>query len=244
MTKLSENWLTDGHIDFEYKKYVVLAYLQYANKEFSEVRLYPCLNELVQHYRNLLRLKDSSEVLKAGFPKQLTKADFEKFQLSYERVVEDDEVMKELEQIVHFALPRFKGLLEDGREIYEHIEQHLAIHPVGLTSLYPEEGYLFISEGKSKETKVYQYQIALFESAQERYRAIHTTYLESVRHSLSKTYENIKIQLVSKHRTLPNPATFLIEAALPFPLEASLLPVAKRMLVKYLYRPEPLPHNS
>jgi hypothetical protein len=41
MEKLKENWLTEGLIDFEYKKYVLLAYLKSVKESFSRVELYP-----------------------------------------------------------------------------------------------------------------------------------------------------------------------------------------------------------
>ena len=50
MDKLSENWITEKHIDLEYKRYVLLAYLQHVSEQFEEVRLYPALSELVNHY--------------------------------------------------------------------------------------------------------------------------------------------------------------------------------------------------
>ena len=41
MPKLSKDWITEKHIDFEYKKYVLLAYLQEVEKHFEMTSLYP-----------------------------------------------------------------------------------------------------------------------------------------------------------------------------------------------------------
>ena len=38
---LNSTWLTDGLIDLEYKKYVLLAYLKNARDSFDRVELYP-----------------------------------------------------------------------------------------------------------------------------------------------------------------------------------------------------------
>ena len=46
MSSLSTNWITEKHIDFEYKKYVLLGYLQHVNESFTENKLYPSLSEL------------------------------------------------------------------------------------------------------------------------------------------------------------------------------------------------------
>ena len=53
MKNLSENWITEGWVDFEYKKYVLLAYLQHVESQVKEGKLYPPLGELVQHYSKL-----------------------------------------------------------------------------------------------------------------------------------------------------------------------------------------------
>jgi hypothetical protein len=57
MEKLSKDWLTQGLIDFEYKKYLLMAYLQTVKSSFGKVELYPFLADLVFHYRNLQAVK-------------------------------------------------------------------------------------------------------------------------------------------------------------------------------------------
>jgi hypothetical protein len=41
MNQLNRDWLTQGLIDFEYKKYVLLGYLKTVKGSFSRVELYP-----------------------------------------------------------------------------------------------------------------------------------------------------------------------------------------------------------
>jgi hypothetical protein len=48
------------------------------------------------------------------------------------------------------------------------------------------------------------------------------------------TYESIKSELIWNRTVLPNPAVYGIETELRFPIEETLLPIAKRRLVKYL----------
>ena len=59
---LSKNWITEGIIDFEYKKYILLAYLQHIKSEFDERKLYPMLSDLFFHYQNLLQFKENKYV--------------------------------------------------------------------------------------------------------------------------------------------------------------------------------------
>lgn len=235
MKELKKDWLTQDLIDFEYKKFILLAYLQEVKTNFTDRKLYPYFSDLIFHYRNLLSIKENKSILFENFPKQISKADFEKLTISYHKIIGDDYVMAEIEAIVTYAIPKLKDILTEGKDIYEYVEENLAITPVGISPLYPDEGYLFITEPNDKETRIYQYQITIFESADERYRGVHTTYLESVRRSLANTYENIKIDLTRRYKQLPNPATYMVEAKISLPLNETLLPIAKRVLVKYIY---------
>lgn len=47
--------------------------------------------------------------------------------------------------------------------------------------------------------------------------------------------KNIKSDLLRYNKNLPNPATYVIESELTLPFEDTLLPLAKRTLVKYLH---------
>src|SRR5215211_2918361 len=100
MKKLSETWFADGYIDFELKKYTLLAYLQEINKYFNENKLYPQLADVIFHYNNLTAFKKNKRYLQEQFPKRLSGIQLQKLQLLYEQMIEDDDLMKELEDII------------------------------------------------------------------------------------------------------------------------------------------------
>lgn len=234
MKSLAHNWLTEGLMDFEYKKYILLAYFKGVQDEFGASKLYPYLSDLVFHYQNLLTVKEHKKLLHKSFPKKITKIDFKKIQMEYENLVEDDALLQELEEIISFALPNFKKLLQEGKSLYEYVEQHLEVLPIGICPLYQEEGYMFLHEEILRHIKIYQYQISVFENAENHYRGIHIRYLETIQKSIFETFENLKISLLRKYSELPNPATYLVNAKLPYPLEETLLPIAKRVLVRHI----------
>src|SRR5271155_5846718 len=97
--QLSETWFIEGFIDFELQKYRLLAYLQEVNNYFHESKLYPQLSDTIFHYNNLNSFRDNKSFLQNQFPKQLDKLNMKKLELVYERMLKDDEVMKELEHI-------------------------------------------------------------------------------------------------------------------------------------------------
>ena len=233
--RLSDNWITTNHIDFEYKKYILLAYLQHVNDCFEETKLYPALSELVKHYRKLVALRDQKNSLYNSFPEKLNSADLQNFKLVYEKLSTDDRLMTELESIINFSIPQFEQHLAEGKKIYDFIESKLNIYPIGIVPLHTDAGYLLLKNGDKNETVVFEYQITIFDQPTERYRAIGVHYVNSFEKTLRNTYENIKGDLLRYNKNLPNPATYVIESELTLPFEDTLLPLAKRTLVKYLH---------
>ena len=61
MKKLSSNWFVEGLQDFEYKKYVLLAYLQGVKQAFDQALLYPVFSELIAHYQDLHAFQQSKQ---------------------------------------------------------------------------------------------------------------------------------------------------------------------------------------
>ena len=234
MKRLSETWFAEGYIDFELKKYTLLAYLQAINQYFDENKLYPQLSDLIFHYNNIIAFRENKRYLQEQFPKKLTGVQIEKLQVLYEQMIEDNELMQELEDIINFAAGRMKNTISSGTEIYEFVEENLSISPVGILPLDVQEGYFFLSAGKSKSTRVYQYRLSIFDKHDERYRSMKTAFIDTLQRSMVHTYENMKTELIKARQEIPNPAVYCIETELSFPVEETLLPVAKRSLVKYI----------
>ncbi|MBD0367704.1 MAG: hypothetical protein ICV53_16580, partial [Flavisolibacter sp.] len=172
--------------------------------------------------------------LQEHFPKKLSGIQIEKLQLLYEQMIEDDELMQELEDIIAYSAIEMKTTITNGTEIYEFVEDKLTIAPVGLVPLDVQEGYFFLSTGNTKSTRVYHYRLSFFEKKEEKYRSIKTAYIMMEERSIINTYENIKYDLIKNRTQLPNPAVYSIETELKFPVDETLLPIAKRSLVKYI----------
>ncbi|MBO9631702.1 MAG: hypothetical protein J7578_01195 [Chitinophagaceae bacterium] len=234
MKTLSETWFAEGFMDFELKKYTLLAYLQEVNKYFNQNMLYPQLSDVIFHYNNLVALRNNKKYLQEQFPKRLTGLQMQQLQLLYEQIIEDDEMMQELEDIINFSADEIQTTISSGTAIYEFVEEKLTIFPVGLVPLDSNEGYFFLSEGSYRNTRVYQYKLSIFEKHDEKFRSIKTEYLDQWNRSIANSYENIKSELLRHRKELPNPAVYSIETDLSFPVDETLLPVAKRSLVRYL----------
>lgn len=231
MKTLSQRWFYENLPDFEYKKYLLLAYLQDVHQQFNQTRLYPALSDLVQHYRNLKAFKEQKQELFEAFPKYLSEIDLAHFKLKFNSVISNDELMQHLEEVIDFSIPAIQKHIEEGKEIYEFIEREIVFDPVGILPIYRNEGYLLI---RGDEIRVYEYTVQLFSQEEEQYRSVSTCYLTSYKPDYVNTFENIKIDMIKQRRKLPNPATFGVSMRFEYPVEDTILPISKRLLMKYV----------
>lgn len=231
---LSETWFTEGFIDFELQKYRLLAYLKEVRDGFGHSCLYPYLGEVVSHYNNLLAFRQNKQFLQDQFPKRADKIDIMRMEMVYERMLADDEVMRELEHITSFALEEIHNAITEGAQLYDRVEKHVMIAPVGIMPLYKNEGYVFVNYGADSEVRIYNYTITLLEHKEARYKGIRMEYMDSRTKNLANTYEQIKLDIIRSYRMLPNPAVYKVEYPGIVPINETLLPVAKRLLVRHI----------
>jgi len=234
MQSLSVNWFIEGSVDFERKKYQLLAYLKHINQHFNKTKLYPDLTDLIFHYNNLLRFKENKSAIQKAFPQRLTSADLEALKLTYAQMVKDDSLMQEIEQIISYSLNKIDPTIKEGKEIYDFVESRIKIEPIGVIPLYPYHGYLLLRNGDERDTQVFEYQVTIFENKDEKYRGINTTYITSFERNFIYTPEAIRKELIHSRRQVPNPAVYHVETDITFPFEQTLLPLAKRSLVKHI----------
>src|SRR5277367_2387943 len=210
MKELSKNWFIEGSIDFEHKKYILLDYLQEINRHFDRSKLYPNLTDLIFHYNNLLDFKYNKTTLQQSFPQRMTKADIDAIKLTYQKIIQDDSSMEEIENIISYALYKMNPAIQTGKEIYDFVESHLNIDPVGLVPLMPYHGYFSLRNGKEKTHGIYEYRITIFENKDDKYRGINITFLDTYEESITKTPEAMKLELIRRNKYMPNPAVYYV----------------------------------
>ncbi len=231
---LSETWFIEGYIDFELQKYRLLAYLKEVKAAFGLTKLYPQLAEIVAHYKNLLAFRENKKVIQEQFPQRLDRVNVQKLELVYEKMLTDGDLMQELEHITEFALTQMKQTIEKGAEIFEFVEQTMEVEPVGIVPLYKDEGYVFLHCGNVNDVLIYSYTITLFEHKNARFKGIKLGYMDTRTKNLANTYQQIKLDVIRDYRLLPNPAVYRVEFPFAVPLDETLIPIAKRVLVRHI----------
>ena len=152
MKKLNKNWITEKHLDFEYKKYVLLAYLESVSKSFSQSMLYPYYADLKEHYNDLTNLQDCMEAVFDKCPKAISGFNWEQMAVLYNQTSKKKWV-EDLDKILDFSLSKITSHLKDGETIFDFLQGHIQIRPVGIAPLNNNEGYFFLTNIKENNVK-------------------------------------------------------------------------------------------
>ena len=183
-------------------------------------------------------MRENKQNLKNLFPHRISGIDPTTKQVNYENILSDDELMQELENIIEYAIPQFEGRVEEGKTVYDIVEEHLHLQPVGIIPLNTTYGYMFLKGGETTSTNVYEYQVTFFENAAEKFKAIHTHFIKTFAAAISTTFQSIKVDLIRENKHIPNPAVYSIESEMALPMEETFLPIAQRMLVRHISQAE------
>lgn len=230
---LSSTWITDITTDFEYKKYVLLAYLKKIEKAFNEAKIYPHLDELYFHKSELERLVSIQNQFNNELSRSLEKIDIKNFKLVYKQP-EENSLFKEINEIIEYSIPVLSQSIEEGKEVQEFVEKNISIEEVGISPLYRNEGYLLLWPEQKREVYVYEYYLKnIIPSTGTEKDQISTNYIYKEKISFN-TISSIKTKIIKQFNKLPNPATFLFTSSLRFPIPETLLPIAKMKLQNLL----------
>jgi len=235
MEKLTLDSMVQGLGDLERKQYEVLGALKERRDHFAHNRLYPWLSELVELEEELRALQAHRDDMARHVPQRLKDVDAEHLSLIYEPAGSETPEFARMMDLVGWALPLVETAVEEGKGIFDFVDQHIAIDEVGIIPSYLEEGYWFVPDLRAAVLHLFRYQMSIFSSSNERFRSLKTVIIGSLREgAVKRPAESLKLEILKAHPEMPNPATFRCEVDIDFPFAETLLPVAKRKLMARL----------
>jgi hypothetical protein len=226
------DWLTEGICDTEYKQFMLLAWLQEIRSEFKETRLYPALGEVINEHQRIIALERRKQEMAASLKGELTGLDLKSLQLTYDHSGKRTAIDEHLAELVEFAKPLLGEAFDEGKRIFDFVEDHLEFEPIGIVPLYKDEGYLFIYLEADREVLSFRYLRSPIELNNEKHHQLSFELVDRREKKLSETFAHLKLSLAKRFSSLPNPATWLVKTKPAFPLQETLLPVARRRLLR------------
>lgn len=230
MKQLSATWITDDYIDFELKKYKLLDYLTFVKVQFDEKKLYPYLADLINHLSNLESLREKKLMIKNNFPKKLSSIDILQFNMEYKALVNQSEHMEELDKILNYSIPEINKHIQIGAELYDKVESQMKMLSVGLIATYNKMGYFIID---STKLTLYKYEVGEL-ILDESFKSVKVEYIKDYEKMMENTYERIRLEVLKDiNKTLdnPTPPMYIFKTSSSFPVEETILPIAKRMIL-------------
>jgi len=126
--------------------------------------------------------------------------------------------------------------ISEGKAIFDFVDDNIELSEIGIMPIYKNEGYFFISDVKNQLLKIYRYEMSLFSTVDNPLRTLKSKLVDliSLAAPEAQSKYDLKNMLLKKHPDLPNPAIYSFETGLDFPFVETILPVAKRKLVRTL----------
>lgn len=232
---LTLDLFTNVQSDFEVRQYKILAALKKISGDFQHNKIYPHLSHLVEIHQTLNDIKNRLESLRNEFPKRIKKIDFVNQEIEHEVVFVDGSDLQKVEELIGWALPRLGAKIEEGKTIYEFVNEEIQLEEVGIIPHYTDEGYFFVPDNEESKLLLFQYEVSIFQSANDQYRSLKTQFLKGLEQRRALMSPNaIKLDLISEFKELPNPATYAFQTELIFPFNETIFPVVKRKLMRQL----------
>ena len=223
-------------VDKESSQYRILHALQNIRSQYASNCIYPALGNLIKLADELKEINKSAEQLKENLPRNAQKVDLDKKQILFALDEAQLDHWHNVEEVIDWALPLIGDAIEEGKTIYEFVDENLSLEIVGILPTYLAEGYCFIPDNEFDIVHLVKYEISIFTHADEKYRSLKTKVLESMpQQGLLRASAKLKSDLIAKYRDLPNPATYRINTSLDFSFHNTILPVAKRKLIQSIH---------
>ena len=214
--------LFDAASDAEAARYRILAGLAETRAAFRSNQISPWLGDLVTLHRGLAALVAGAASVEthAG---PVVDVDWEAG-----RLVRSGPEAPVAVGLARWALPHIEGAIREGRTLYEFVAERAALRAVGVVPSYRDEGFLLVRDAAS--VCVLRYRVSPLAAPDGPYRALRTERLDTVLDPMAPP-SDWKSTLAEVAPDLPAPAAFRLDAEVDLPVDATLVPVAKRKLL-------------
>jgi hypothetical protein len=234
---METDWLFQEPIDFEHKKYVLLAYFKKIDEKLSQNKLYPTFIELSLHLASLQTLIKEQVVLSTN--KNFTSFDDEVLlkeltAKSIPNLQRDD--MDEVNKIIKHSSDKFLEYFNIVKSywtvIYDSIELNIKRNR---KSISKPKGYMVYTEIETNDIYVWEYILnALSPSIDEYNMKLELIYEGNKKDlSLNKILESNSKFTEREKKVLP---VFDFKSSVDYPIEETLLPLFKRKMLAYIFQ--------
>lgn len=214
MQMLDNDWLTNNPIDFEYKKYLLLAYDQQLSKKCDDQKIYPYFSDLidkikiVNEFQQNIKLFEQSKV-------SVSKIDWHNKKLLYHSLLTDPN-FDEIKKIADYSKSILTDLYIKYRTLLDDVDGSIEISGCRVEIFNIYDGYIILRAGRRE--KIFRYEVVRILYPNPHYRL--NTYKADMREYYNTRYTKNVFDVVFKE---------------DYPMKESILPVYKRKFLETLF---------
>lgn len=114
-------WYTESPIDFEYKQYILFAYLQEVERSFVNKVVSPHL----LHMERMIIEMINFEGMMNDYARQFERHRYIYLFKDQNRIFENNEILEEVKEIIEFSIPQLDSRIKFGYKVLEKNKQIL-----------------------------------------------------------------------------------------------------------------------
>ncbi|HMT12442.1 MAG TPA: hypothetical protein PKA39_12570 [Ignavibacteria bacterium] len=207
--------------DLESSKYLLLNKFKLCEIELNDSRLYPTYQMLINIYSQLTDILENHNRI---FGKEYTDVINEQ-EFTEKQMLINAELEKSFD-LMHWAFAHMNRLLENGRAIYDFVDENISIEAIGISSDHNLQGYFILPDNRERLLRIMKYERNL-------YKILKTREIGSRQLGLiTIPNEVLKNHMISDD--ILNQIIYMLDTGLDFSYTQTILPVAKRKFLSYL----------
>jgi len=236
--KLDPEWIYKEPLDFEYKKYTLLAYLQKCDKNFDDLKIYPDFVELSLHLANLQSINKENTMLLTK--KKFSAPDDEilfKELFPKKPPVLDEEQQEQVNKTIKYSGQIIYEAFSVEKSIWTIAQDAISVHVKrNKDRLEDGRGYVYFRRKEDDKLFVWEYEIKK-EEPEDYLNKTHLNLIYSA-NTDEKTFSQIlddhsTWNLTDFYREIP---IFEARTTQEFPYEETFIPMMKRALMAYIFQ--------
>ena len=236
--ELDPEWIYQDPIDFEHKKYKLLAYLQKCDKRFDELKIYPDFVELSLHLANLQSISKEKTMLTTK--KKFKSCDDEILfkELIPKKIPKlDDAEQLEIDKTVRYSGEKIYEAFNIAKSIWSIAQDAISVQiKKNKDRLEDGMGYIYFRRRSDEKLLVWEYEI----KKEADYELSTKAYLKLIFSGSSdeKTFTDIIEEKSTWNHTeyFKDIPVFEVKSSQEFPFEETFLPMMKRQLMSYVFQ--------
>lgn len=223
--------ILETNADPELLVYNLMSKMRMWEDDITHLKLYPAINEIQSlllelEKNNIFRLDrtvtNNLQIQRENFSKGVVNSSSNKSQ-------ENTDINLKISE---WFYPSVKSLNDEASVIEKFVVENLQIKNINLSAKYRGKGYFIIDDQNSESLNIYKYEIIFKWIDTNPTQIVSLLLLRSIPIELvESSVERLAADFIRTYDEILNPAVYLCETNLILPFKATILPIAKNILL-------------